>query len=167
MAFTLRPERELSRARDADKLTAMSRLTFSRVLLSSLLVTSTVASFALDWRPNHLLNPLWHAHARFHGGLLLFTLAGVASVALWLLWRDSREPLVAIRASTLLLLAYWTPLFYVNALLPGASLWAGVPGHEPQWAGHIVYPNLIVAAAFALLALLAGLLARPDTEPST
>ncbi len=83
----------------------MTRLTLSRSLLSVLLVASTVSSFGLDWKPNHLLNPLWHAHARFHGGLLLFTLAGVAATALWLLWRTSREPLVASRAAAFALLA--------------------------------------------------------------
>jgi len=107
----------------------MTRLNLSRSLLSGLLITGTVASFILDWRENHLLNPAWHPHARFHGGLLLFTLAGISTTALWLLWRTSREPLVAIRAATFLLLASWTPLFYVNSLVPahrlGGTDWPG------------------------------------------
>ena len=44
-------------------------------------------SFALDWSHNHLLNPLWQPHARFHGAVLLFLFAGVATTALWLIWR--------------------------------------------------------------------------------
>ena len=138
----------------------MNRLHLSRALLSGLLIVSTAASFLLDWKPNHLLNPAWHPHARFHGGLLLFTLAGVSLTALWLLWRRSREPVVAIRAATLLLLAYWTPLFYVNSLVPGSSLWAGPVGQEPRWGETIVYPNLIVAGIFVLLAIAAALVAR-------
>src|SRR5258707_1265706 len=100
----------------------MNRLLVSRIILSALHVVGTIASFVLDWRPNHLLNPAWHPHARFHGGLLLFTFVGIAATALWLLWRRSSEPTVAIRAATFLLLAYWTPLFYVNSLVPGSSL---------------------------------------------
>ncbi|MEO6245363.1 MAG: DUF6640 family protein [Opitutaceae bacterium] len=133
----------------------MNRLMFSRLVLSALLVTSTVASFVLDWKSNHLLNPAWHPHARFHGGLLLFTLAGVAATALWLLWRRSPEPLLGLRAATALLLAYWTPLFYVNSLVPGSSLWAGPAGQEPRWGGTIVYPNLVVAALFVIAAVVA------------
>lgn len=133
----------------------MNRLTFSRLVLSVLLSTSTVASFVLDWKSNHLLNPAWHPHARFHGGLLLFTLAGVAATALWLLWRRSPEPLLGLRAATALLLAYWTPLFYVNSLVPGSSLWAGPSGEEPRWGDTIVYPNLVVAALFVIAAIVA------------
>ncbi len=148
---------------------AMNRLQLSRIVLSALLVTSTVASFILDWKPNHLLNPEWHPHARFHGGLLLFTLAGVAATALWLLWRRSLEPLLGLRAAGLLLLAYWTPLFYVNSLVPGSSLWAGPRGQEPRWGDAIVYPNLIVAALFAIATLAAMWIGktteRTGTEP--
>jgi hypothetical protein len=138
----------------------MTRLQLSRALLSILLVTGTIASFLLDWQPNHLLNSAWHPHARFHGGLLLFTLAGLSVTALWLLWRRSPEPLLGVRAATLLLLSYWTPLFYVNALVPGSSLWAGVPGHEPRWGDQTVYPNLIVAGVFVVIALGALIIAR-------
>jgi hypothetical protein len=133
----------------------MSRLQFSRILLSALLVLGTIASFVLDWKSNHLLNPAWPPHARFHGGLLLFNLAGVSATALWLLWRHSSEPRVAIRAATLLLLAYWTPLFYVNSLVPGSSLWAGPAGQEPRWGDTIVYPNLIVAGIFVITSIVA------------
>ena len=144
----------------------MSRLDFSRLLLSALFVVSTVASFALDWQPNHLLNPLWHGHARFHGGLLLFTLAGISATGLWLLWRRSAEPLVAIRTSGLLLGAYWTPLFYVNSLVPGSTLWAGTPGNEPRWFGSIVYPNLVVAGAFLVVTVAAVWLAKRENPPA-
>jgi hypothetical protein len=139
----------------------MTRYQFSRLFLSLLLLASTLASFLLDWKPNHLLNPEWHPHARFHGGLLLFTLAGLSGTALWLLWRRSLEPFVGIQAATFLLLAYWSPLFYVNALVPGSSLWAGPEGQEPRWAGHIVYPNLLVAGAAVFATLVAMVIARP------
>jgi hypothetical protein len=126
----------------------MKTLSFGRAALTAIWIASTASSFVLDWRENHLLNPLWHGHARFHGGLLLFTLAGVSLVGIWTLWRRSPEPAHALRLNALLLLCYWTPLFYVNSLLPGSTLWAGPPGHEPRWHGTIIYPNLVVAAVF-------------------
>lgn len=142
----------------------MTRLHLSRLTLSAVFVTSTVASFLLDWQPNHLLNPQWHGHARFHGGLLLFTLAGISATGLWLLWRRSAEPVIAIRASAFLLAAYWTPLFYVNSLVPGSTLWAGIPGNEPRWLGHVVYPNLVVAGIFVVATAAAALIAKDKTR---
>ena len=106
-------------------------------------------SFLFDWSPNHLLNALWHPHARYHSAILLFLYAGVAGVGSWLLWRKAKEPSVAFTAAALLSLAYWTPFFYVPLLLPQASYWAGIPGHQPRFAGTIVYPNLIVVGIFA------------------
>lgn len=60
--------------------------------MTFVLVAGAVMAFPLDWSANHLLNPAWHPHARFHGALLLFLLAGVSGAGVWLLWRDSREP---------------------------------------------------------------------------
>ncbi len=77
-------------------------------------------------------------------------LAGVSATAIWMLWRDSREPEVAIRASALLSLAFWTPLFYITSVLPGSTSWAGAPESDPRLHGAIVTPNLLVAAAFVL-----------------
>src|SRR6266581_3848823 len=65
-------------------------------LMTFVLLAQAVSGFALDWSGNHLLNPLWHPHARFHGALLLFMLAGVSAAGSWLLWRKSTEPEVAI-----------------------------------------------------------------------
>jgi hypothetical protein len=108
-------------------------------------------SFFLDWQPNHLLNPSWHPHARYHSAILLFFFAGAACVGTWLLWRRSREPDVAFTAASLLSLAYWTPFFYVPSLLPTASYWAGIPGHEPRISGMIFYPNLFVVGILVML----------------
>ena len=129
----------------------MLKLRLARVTMTLVLVVGAVASFLLDWRSNHLLNPQWHAHARFHGALLLFFLAGASGTAIWLLWRRSKEPEVAFKVAALLSVSYWTPLFYVPFLLPSSSWWAGLPGAEPRIWGHIVYPNLIVAAGFLVL----------------
>jgi hypothetical protein len=111
------------------------------------------------------VNPLWHPHARFHAAILLFLFAGVAATALWLIWRPSLEPKIAITAVALLSASYWTPFFFVPYLLPGSSWWAGIPGHEPRIGGAIVYPNLIVVGLFLAATLVAwriGTTAQPE-----
>jgi ABC-type transport system involved in multi-copper enzyme maturation permease subunit len=107
----------------------------------------------LDWSPNHLLNPAWHPHARFHGALLLFLLAGVSATSLYLLWRPSREPEVMVRAAAFLSLSFWTPLFYITSILPGCTSWAGAPESDPRLHGSVVTPNIVVATVFVLLTM--------------
>jgi hypothetical protein len=121
--------------------------------MSVVLVVTTIASFVLDWSGNHLLNPLWHPHAKFHGALLLFMLAGVSATGLWMLWRPSREPEVAVRTTAMLSLAFWTPLFYITTLLPGSTSWAGAADADPRLHGSVVTPNLLVAAVFVAVNL--------------
>jgi hypothetical protein len=142
----------------------MNRHLAGKLLLTLVLVGGALMSFLLDWRANHLLNPLWHPHARYHAAILLFLFAGVASVGTWLLWRRSREPNVAFTAASLLSLSYWTPFFYVPHFLPAASYWAGVPGHEPRISGTIVYPNLIVVTSLVLLTAAGWWLGRSSSR---
>lgn len=131
-----------------------------RILMTFVLLSSSVLSFLLDWSPNHLLNPLWHPHARFHGALLLFFLAGVALTGTWLLWRRSSESQVAVIVGALLAASYWLPLFYIPYLLPSSSWWAGRPGAEPHIVGRVFYPNLAVAALFLTLTAVSLVWAR-------
>ena len=133
----------------------MNKLMISKVMFSFVLGVGSVMSFVLDWSPNHLLNPLWHPHARFHSAILLFLFAGVAATGLWLIWRRSLEPKVALTAAALLSASYWTPFFFVPYLLPQSSWWAGIPGHEPRIGGMVVYPNLIVVGIFVAATLVA------------
>ena len=123
-------------------------------------VAGVALSFRLDWSQNHLLNPLWHPHAKFHGALLLFMLAGVAATSLWSMWRVSREPDVAIRMAALLSLAFWTPLFYITSVLPGSTSWAGAANADPRLTGSVVTPNLVVALGFTIVSLVVLWLAR-------
>ena len=122
-----------------------------RLLLTIVLATGAISSFILDWRANHLLNPLWHPHAKFHAALLLFMLAGVSGTGIWLLWRKSTEPEIALRAAALLSLSFWTPLFYITSVLPGSTTWAGTPETDPRLHGAIITPNLEVAAILVLI----------------
>ena len=138
----------------------MTRMNLGKLLMTFVLVGGTVSSFFLDWSANHLLNPAWHPHARFHGGLLLFFLAGSSAIGVWLLWRKSNEPEIAFRAAALISLSFWSPLFYVASVLPGSTPWAGKPGSMPRIAGEVVYPNMVVAGVFLLLTAAAYWLAR-------
>ena len=138
----------------------MNKSRIGKLRLTFVLTGGAVLSFALDWSTNHLLNPLWHPHARYHSAILLFLFAGVASVATWLLWRTSAEPGVAFTVAVFVSLAYWTPFFYVPFLLPEATYWAGIPGHEPRWIGVIVYPNLVVVLIFVVLTIVGWWLGR-------
>ena len=133
----------------------MRRLFVSKVLLTLVLGGGSIMSFVLDWSSNHLLNPLWHPHARFHAAILLFLFAGVAATALWLIWRRSLEPRIGLTAAALLSASYWTPFFFVPFLLPGSSWWAGIPGHEPRVAGMVFYPNLAVVGLFLAITVVA------------
>lgn len=143
----------------------MPRLQIARLILTVVLALGAILSFVLDWSANHLLNPAWHAHARFHGALLLFLLAGVSLTGLWLLWRDSREPEVAIRAAALISASFWTPLFYITSVLPGSTAWAGTSA-VPRIASWTFYPNLGVAAGFLALTTVAWWLAHESRYAS-
>src|SRR3954464_12162885 len=138
-----------------------------RIILTFVLVAQAISGFALDWTPNHLLNPLWHPHARFHGALLLFLLAGVSSISGWLLWRESSEPEIALRVAACISLSFWTPLFYVTYLLPGSTSWAGAPEKDPRLTGSFVTPNMLVAAVFVLVSVTGLWLSFKPREPQS
>lgn len=143
----------------------MLGIKIARLIMTLVLTGGSILSFVLDWRPNHLLNPLWPPHARFHGALLLFLLAGVSTMGTWLLWRRSSEPGIAVVVAITIAISYWTPLFFIPFVLPSSSWWAGIPGHEPHIHGMVLYPNLAVAALFLLLTAFAGWIAtNADTE---
>jgi uncharacterized protein DUF6640 len=138
----------------------MDRFTLGKTVMTFVLGAGAILGFVLDWSPNHLLNPEWHPHARFHGALLLFLWTGVSAIGVWLLWRRSAEPELAMKIAALISLSFWTPFFYITAVLPNSTLWAGPPGAMPRVAGVIVYPNVVVAVAFLILTVAAYKLAH-------
>ncbi len=60
----------------------------------------------------------------FWGHYFFLWWLGVSEVAIWLLWRKSKEPETALLTAALLSLCFWTPLFYIPSVLPGS--WAVV-----------------------------------------
>jgi hypothetical protein len=144
----------------------MDRVKLGKWIMTFVRVAQVVLGFALDWSPNHLLNPEWHGHARFHGALLLFLIGGVSATGLWLLWRESKEPEVAMKVAGLISASFWTPFYYVTFLLPGSTLWAGDPGTVPHLMGSVFYPNVAVAAVFLALTSAAWRLSRERQRPN-
>jgi len=138
----------------------MNRIIAGKILMTAVLLIGAILGFALDWSSNHLLNPDWHPHARFHGALLLFLLTGVSMTGVWLLWRESREPDVAMKTAALISASFWSPFFYITSLLPQSTLWAGRQGAQPHLAGRLVYPNVVVAGAFLFVTATAYWLTR-------
>ena len=138
----------------------MKRNKLGKLVLSFVLVVGAVVSTAVDWNTTHLFNPAWHPHARFHDALFLLFLDATSLVVLWLLWRPSREPEVAIKVAALFSATVWTPFFYIEALIPGTSLLAADNVPVLKVAGMTFPPNLIIAAVMFLLTVVGYWLAR-------
>jgi Family of unknown function (DUF6640) len=138
----------------------MGRKKLGKFILSFVLVVGAIVATAVDWNTTHLFNPAWHPHARFHDALFLLLLDGATLIVLWLLWRPSREPGVAIAVATLFALAVWTPFLYIEALIPGTSLLASADVPLVRLVGLALPPNLLVAIVLFLLTLVGYGLAR-------
>ena len=142
----------------------MDRMRLGKWMMTFVLAAQAVLGFVLDWAPNHLLNPQWHGHARFHGGLLLFMVGGVSATGIWLLWRKSKEPEVAIRVAGLISISFWTPFFYVTFLLPRVHALGGRPGRQCRiWWGTCLSQRRM-AAVFLVLTSAAWRLSRAGKE---
>ena len=131
----------------------MSRKKLAKILLSVLVVISTLVSVVVDWNSSHVFNPDWHPHGRFHDVMLLTLLVGLVPLLLWLLWRSSPEPEVAITVTTAILVIFWGS-FYVNLLIPGTTPAANLEETPPSLLGLPLYPNMVIAAIIIVLALI-------------
>ena len=130
----------------------MPRKKLAKVLLSVLVVISTLVSVIVDWNSSHVFNPDWHPHGRFHDVMLLTLLVGLMPLLLWLLWRPSSEPEIAVKVTTAILVLFWGS-FYFNLLIPGTSPAANTGELPPVVLGLLMYPNMVVAAIIIILAL--------------
>lgn len=138
----------------------MNRSKLGKSILSFVLVVGAVVTTAVDWNTTHLFNPAWHPHARFHDALFLLFVDGTSLVALWLLWRQSKEPDIGLKVAALLSAALWTPFFYITTLIPGTSLLAAEDVPVLRVAGLSFPPNVIVAGVLLLLTVVGYSLAR-------
>lgn len=138
----------------------MNRGKLGKSLLSFVLVVGAIISTAVDWNATHLFNPDWHPHARFHDALFLMILDVMTLVALWLLWRKSKEPEIGLKVAALFVAAVWTPFIYIERLVPGTSLLASPDVPVLKVGGMSFPPNLVVAVVLLLLGAIAYWMAR-------
>ena len=146
----------------------MTRQALGKVLISVAIILSAVVSTVVDLMHGdiaHVHNPAWHPHAIFHDIVMFLLLDFMAAVCLWLLWRKSSEPEVAVTVAMLLLIGFWSPFYYVTTLFPAASLSAspddvGKGAILVSWAPFPLYINVLVGTALLAIAVLGCLLYR-------
>lgn len=113
----------------------MNKITTGRTLIALSLALGAIGSTIIDniSGPNGHMRAVqtWPPHALFHDAAMFLLLDGVSLICLWLLFRRSREPLVAALVATLVVAAYWTPFFYITTLYPQASLAPSSPVGMP------------------------------------
>lgn len=113
----------------------------------------------LEIRDTHVLNPSWPPHARFHEVWQLTTNAGIASVALWLVWRRR-----AVQLAGVLGLCMIGGALIAHLLAPtygGALTYPGGPG------GVILGVPLVVIVPLATLILFGAAIALNRTHRSS
>ncbi|MEO0659500.1 MAG: DUF6640 family protein [Pseudomonadota bacterium] len=102
-----------------------------------------------DLNETHLFNPLWSAHARFHGAWFLAFAAGVALISLYLMWwRD--EVLVPIFLGLMFALGFWVATVFGPAY--GGAL-VDPNGHVQTIAG--IEANMFLFSVLTLLLIVA------------
>lgn len=144
----------------------MNRQKIGRILLSVLSVFTTSVSIGVDWNDSHVFNAHWPPHAVFHDVMLLVLLAGITVISLWLLWRRSTEPGVAVRTVSALQIIFWGS-FYIAVWLPNASPSAEPGMSPPTLIGVPLYPNMVVALVVIVLAALADWLYHNGASKSS
>lgn len=140
----------------------MGRAKAGKAILTFVIAILPVINVLADWNKTHLFNPAWHPHARFHGAVMSLIMWGASAIALWLLWRRSKEPELGVKAAALLALVLWTPFLYADRLVPGSSQLVDYPSsaHFPQVAGIVLYPQVVLAFIAAVLIACGYWLAR-------
>jgi hypothetical protein len=153
----------------------MNKIVVGRTIIALSATLGAVGSTIIDnvAGPNAHIRAVstWPPHALFHDAAMFLLLDGATLICLWMLFRRSREPEVGARVTTLLVLAYWTPFFYITTLYPQASLAPTSPvGHPynisnfelweptikrvtPVVLGMPIHANAIVGAMWVAIVL--------------
>lgn len=139
-----------------------------RLLLSLVLVATIIAEIGFTWfgwTGEHIFNPDWHPHARFHAAQMVGFIVVMSLGGLWLVWRRSREPHIATSMVAGAGVCYWGGEFFAF-FIPGTSPSPIVA--EPntfQLFGSEVYGNLFFSGLLIALSALGGLLAYRSELP--
>ena len=75
----------------------------------------------------------------------------------WLLWRRSKEPKVGAQVSTLLMIGFWTPFYWITFVFPDASLAANQENPAASavivdWLPWPLYYNVLVGTILLTMA---------------
>ncbi|MEL7396919.1 MAG: DUF6640 family protein [Pseudomonadota bacterium] len=90
-----------------------------KIGVSAITVFYGIVPAIADLNETHLFNPLWSEHARLHGAWFLVFAAGIALIALFLIWvRD--DVLLPITFGLMFVLGFWVAT--ISAPLYGAAL---------------------------------------------
>ena len=107
-----------------------------------------VPAFA-DLNETHLFNPLWSAHARFHGAWFLAFTAGVALISLYLIWRRD-DVLVPIFIGLVFAVGFWIATVfgpaYGGALVDPNGHVQTIAGFEANMFLFSIVSMLLIAA---------------------
>jgi Family of unknown function (DUF6640) len=131
----------------------------SRLVLTGAAIGTIAGTGRADLNRTHVFNPAWPPHARFHGAAGWGTVACSQLLAVWLLWRPSRQAAerdLAVTTAALLPSIAWAPFFFALPL-PGTAV-EDDPGHLPRIAG--VPANLVPATLIPTLAAVGYVLHR-------
>jgi hypothetical protein len=138
-----------------------------RIILTISLILTPAAMVVFLFNGEHIANPAWHPHARFHVAQLAGIAVVVSLLGLWLLWRRTRELVPGAVAAAVI--AATPPLAEFGALLvPGASPIPDEANPNLVAAGAMQIPGNLIAFTFMLVLIAIGLaLALQSREPTT
>lgn len=141
----------------------MSSQRAGQVLMTLVLVVSGIAVVAFQWDSEHILNPAWHPHARFHVAQGSLFVIGMLAISVWLLWRNSTEPGLARRVVLMIVLTGLS-VGFIAPLVPGSGLSPDLDDANTfELVGLTIYGNVFFLVVMMLLAALAHyLMTRPE-----
>ncbi len=131
--------------------------TLARILLAALAVFTLVGAFIADavgpMAQQHIFNPNWSPHAKFHDAQYIVMSVLIGAISLTLLWRNRALLICAAILST-----PWLGMF-------GALLFPGTSMRDPEFDVPSAYvlgthPQVIMATSALAVVLVAVLLAR-------
>lgn len=127
-----------------------------RGILTLALVVTPVALVAFLSNSDHIANPAWHPHARFHATQLVGIGVAVSVLGLWLLWRRTSDRRPGLIAAAVIAAA--PPLAEFAALLvPGTSPIPDEARPNTIPIGGLDVPGNLLAFAAQLILIGVGL----------
>jgi hypothetical protein len=137
--------------------------TAARILLTLATLGYGLATIKADFNRTHATNPTWTAHARFHVVWQILSYAGIALVALYLIWIEGPAARERLVLAAVLGIAVYGAFFATVVARPlfGGSLYdenGYLPFRPPFGAPHWRWDVNVTAFTTLSAVLLAGLI---------